>query len=128
MALITCPECGKKVSDLAKTCPDCGYPIAAMNPAGTVMIKFANGIFGKQTLYRTSDSKILWQGKAGQVATFDVSEETEIGLCYGLGKPGRDCVATVKVRGGDKFYYGRQQGALITTFGFNKVDVIDSEK
>lgn len=28
MALITCPECGKSVSDLAKACPECGYPIA----------------------------------------------------------------------------------------------------
>lgn len=43
MALIICPECGKKVSDLAKTCPDCGYPIASMNPAGTVTIKLCNG-------------------------------------------------------------------------------------
>lgn len=27
MALITCPECGKEVSDKATTCPNCGYPI-----------------------------------------------------------------------------------------------------
>lgn len=27
MALIECPECGKKVSDRAASCPDCGYPI-----------------------------------------------------------------------------------------------------
>lgn len=27
MALITCPECGKKVSDQAEACPGCGYPI-----------------------------------------------------------------------------------------------------
>lgn len=25
--LITCPECGKEVSDIAKTCPNCGFPI-----------------------------------------------------------------------------------------------------
>lgn len=28
MALIDCPECGHKVSDLAKACPQCGYSIA----------------------------------------------------------------------------------------------------
>lgn len=28
MALITCPECGKAVSEHAKACPNCGYPIA----------------------------------------------------------------------------------------------------
>lgn len=32
MALITCPECGVKVSDKAAACPHCGYPIAANNP------------------------------------------------------------------------------------------------
>ena len=27
MALIKCPECGKEISDLAKSCPNCGFPI-----------------------------------------------------------------------------------------------------
>ena len=27
MALINCPECGKRVSSYALNCPDCGYPI-----------------------------------------------------------------------------------------------------
>lgn len=27
MALITCPECGKELSDTIPTCPNCGYPI-----------------------------------------------------------------------------------------------------
>ncbi len=27
MALINCPECGKKVSDSAVQCPECAYPI-----------------------------------------------------------------------------------------------------
>lgn len=27
MALIQCPECGKDVSDAARSCPSCGYPI-----------------------------------------------------------------------------------------------------
>ena len=26
MALITCPECGKEISDKAKVCPNCGAP------------------------------------------------------------------------------------------------------
>lgn len=25
MALIKCPECGKEISDTAKSCPNCGY-------------------------------------------------------------------------------------------------------
>lgn len=27
MAMITCPECGKEVSDKARNCPNCGTPI-----------------------------------------------------------------------------------------------------
>jgi hypothetical protein len=29
MALVSCPECGKSVSDEARACPNCGYPIKA---------------------------------------------------------------------------------------------------
>ena len=28
MALITCPECGKEVSDKANACIHCGYPLS----------------------------------------------------------------------------------------------------
>ena len=28
MALITCPDCGREVSDLAKACPNCGRPVS----------------------------------------------------------------------------------------------------
>lgn len=31
MALITCPECGKQISDKAKTCLNCGCPVSDMN-------------------------------------------------------------------------------------------------
>lgn len=27
MALISCPECSKEISDKAKSCPNCGYPL-----------------------------------------------------------------------------------------------------
>ena len=30
MALIECPECGRKVSDKAVACPQCGYPISGI--------------------------------------------------------------------------------------------------
>ena len=28
MAMIACKECGKKVSDMAKSCTDCGFPVS----------------------------------------------------------------------------------------------------
>ena len=27
MALITCPECGREISDQATACPHCGFPV-----------------------------------------------------------------------------------------------------
>ena len=33
MALIKCPECGKKISDQCESCPNCGYPIKANSEA-----------------------------------------------------------------------------------------------
>jgi len=32
MALISCPECEKQVSDHATACPFCGYPIKQSDP------------------------------------------------------------------------------------------------
>lgn len=33
MALISCPECSKEISDKASNCPNCGYPVAmSANP------------------------------------------------------------------------------------------------
>jgi hypothetical protein len=33
MALIRCPDCGRKVSDMATACPDCARPIAFAGPS-----------------------------------------------------------------------------------------------
>lgn len=35
MALTTCPECSKEISDKAVTCPHCGAPFVAAAPADT---------------------------------------------------------------------------------------------
>lgn len=35
MALVKCPECGRDISDKAKTCIHCGYPISRMNEQRT---------------------------------------------------------------------------------------------
>jgi hypothetical protein len=31
MSLITCPECGKEISNLAHSCPNCGFPLSELN-------------------------------------------------------------------------------------------------
>lgn len=33
MALISCPECGKQISDTAPACPHCGYVLSPVNNA-----------------------------------------------------------------------------------------------
>ena len=43
MALISCSECGKKVSENADSCPHCGDPIAAKPPA-TANVKVARAL------------------------------------------------------------------------------------
>lgn len=52
MALIKCRECGKEISDKAKTCPNCGYKLKSINKrtlillgAGGAVICLAIGIF-----------------------------------------------------------------------------------
>jgi uncharacterized membrane protein YvbJ len=36
MALIDCPECGKRVSSQAAACPDCGCPLTQNHPVQTI--------------------------------------------------------------------------------------------
>ncbi|MCR5150158.1 MAG: zinc-ribbon domain-containing protein [Clostridiales bacterium] len=38
MPLITCPDCGKQVSDRAPYCSDCGCPISNLEALSTVKI------------------------------------------------------------------------------------------
>jgi len=47
MALISCEECGKEVSDKAAACPNCGAPIASMVEEANApkKVTFGNGMF-----------------------------------------------------------------------------------
>ena len=46
MALIICPECGGKVSDLAESCPHCGFPVSKMTiPHTDIEVKSRKSIF-----------------------------------------------------------------------------------
>ena len=51
MALITCPECGKEISEMVKTCPNCGYPLKPGTKQHILIIlekkkKFLIGVVG----------------------------------------------------------------------------------
>ena len=42
MALISCPECKKDVSDKASACPNCGCPLSDIIKRGIVRVKMPN--------------------------------------------------------------------------------------
>jgi uncharacterized membrane protein YvbJ len=44
MSLISCPDCGRQVSDSAPTCPQCGKPIALAS-SQTVRTKRKGGAY-----------------------------------------------------------------------------------
>ena len=41
MAIITCWECGHKLSNLAIICPECGFPVALLATSNKVRVKFS---------------------------------------------------------------------------------------
>ena len=51
MALIKCNECGKEISDKAKTCPNCGAQIQLNELKQEVSWKSAIGIIGGIILF-----------------------------------------------------------------------------
>lgn len=54
MALITCPECGKEVSDKAEKCINCGYPL---NKPVVNSTNYSNNQGGQQKILIEQTSK-----------------------------------------------------------------------
>ena len=133
MALIKCPECGKEVSDKAKSCGNCGCPIESLSPNGDVKIKISSlpavPLFSaKQKASITSaDGKVLWEGKVGEVAEIYFEGETEITVKYhtSMTNFGGKCKGVIKPSKSKKY-------AVITKAGVSRmvlqaVDVIDAD-
>ena len=91
MALIKCPECGKEISDKAKTCISCGCPLEEVVSSGEVRIKMPNnivegwvGLFSSwDALVVDSHGKTLLSGKHGENARFTIDEPTEVTIKLG---------------------------------------------
>ena len=90
------------------------------------MIKICNGLAGKVRIFDINTFEVLWTGKAGQVAAFDVSKETEIGIVWGFAKLSAKCNITAKVKGNEKYNLAWQQGFITNGVILNRVDVVDS--
>lgn len=85
MSLIKCPDCGKEVSENAKTCMYCGAPIKRDAKDNKVFIKLPRFRTAKNsTSFKTSNNKcsvkkgndVLWSGYADETAKFDIETET----------------------------------------------------
>lgn len=80
MAIIKCPECGKDVSDKAKTCPNCGFAVSdATNDLIRIKVD-RDPSCGWTTVCidKKSDCTLLAKVKAGGVAEFRSTEDIDI--------------------------------------------------
>lgn len=135
MALIICPECGRKVSDRAAACPECGYPIAASNPSGFASIKIGDvcvvnsgwkGAVARATitvlLLDAASGQELGSGKIGSVINIKLDGPKQVIL---------------RIKGGVALYNGeiepKKRYEIVKLpalfrgkFALNEIDVIDS--
>ena len=96
MALTTCPDCGKQVSDKAPTCPNCGCPIAKPKQNKTVRIALPNtdalsggGIAGlliakNATVFAGLD--LLWSANMGKLQSLILIRQPRSPLIWGNGQ------------------------------------------
>lgn len=133
MAIISCPECGKQVSDKASACPNCGYPINTPTNSKTVRIAIPNtealggqgliNAFISKDAYIRSGSRTLWEGKHGMLAVFTVNAPTDVTV--DLGKMANP--TTGRVIPGRRYQLVQDQGVhWKATFRLSEVDIIDS--
>ena len=52
MALVSCPECGREVSDQASSCPQCGMPINKTNEKDVNHNKNVNNTDGNKKIIK----------------------------------------------------------------------------
>ena len=64
MALITCPECGREISDQAAACPHCGYPIGSPQKKSYSVVLVAPGLNSIATVQDMIDIFHLSQEEA----------------------------------------------------------------
>lgn len=133
MAMIKCPECGKEISDKAKSCIHCGCPLSEMTTSGTVRIKMPNnvvegwvGLFSSRsaTVTNASNDKVLWSGQHGENASFILDEPTRININLGgWANPVSGTVCPKK-----KYALVQDMGVhMLATYRLTEVDIIDAD-
>ena len=134
MALIKCPECGKEISDKAAACPNCGCPIKDASLDGIVKIKLGavkvtNGFNGDQKVSIHSGEKLLWEGKAGEIAEIYFETVTDITVKYHLSLMhyGGECSGTIDPAKSKKYCVSTRVGFMSTKLILQEVDIFDAD-
>lgn len=136
MALINCPECGRKVSDKAVACPDCGYPVAALNTGGATLIKIgdilsATGMTGAAARATTtvllldySTQAELSSGKIGSVIKVKIDEPQHVILRI-KGFMGATLYDGI-IEPNKRYELVKLPALFIAKWALNEIDAIDS--
>ena len=138
MALISCPECGRQVSDRAAACPDCGYPIAASNPSGIASIKIGD-IYGsvprgalaaavaaniKAFLVDYNTQEVLGEGKTGMVLKLNLNAPRHVQFRWN--KPNGTVMFDGNIEPRKRYELVRIPSIWAGKWALNEIDVIDS--
>lgn len=130
MALIVCPDCGTEVSSFAEKCPRCGYPITKKEVNKKVKIKIP--VFTSTWLNVAlpveivSGTKVLWEGKSGNIATFEIQNELTVIIRTKCNKGLHNPIKGV-IKPGLKYNIVQDCGVhWKATWILTEVDVIDS--
>ena len=83
MALMNCPECNKRVSDLAASCPNCGYPIN--KKLEYIRIKLELADTAQSVTITTEEGEVIWTGHSGEIAQIGVEGTANIIIKYKFG-------------------------------------------
>jgi hypothetical protein len=132
MAIISCPECSREVSDKASACPHCGYPLQSVPKEGMVRIKLPSnivegwiGLFSsRQASICTLKRDILWEGKHGENAKFTI--DAPMNIIINLGGWANEVEGLVEPH--KKYSLIQDMGAhIFATYRLTEVDFIDAD-
>ena len=109
MALISCPECGKEISDKAVACPNCGCPIKVTETQ--IIVKASSDFIGLIGAY------IIYDDKNNEVARLKAGEHFAAKL------PDKKTICSVKLKG----TFGAPKQMICEPHTVNRFSVSPSE-
>lgn len=124
MALIKCPECGKEISDQAKTCIHCGAPLNVENGVVKIKCRYLNGSIMKAKIVDLTTGDTLATLKQNEVVEVHIKEDTYVEVSF-LGY--KSINGTLKYNGKHNYEISATSGFLLPKLVFNEVTNIDSD-